>query len=98
MITPERRQAIQQIKNEQNSLAKAIRHMKAARKGGWTGNYHRLALGQLQATFRHRHVAWSILKGHKLESIDSGDGLDMKRVDQCAKQFRERLGVEDAAA
>lgn len=98
MNTIERRQAIQKIKNEQNSLTLSIRHMKAARKGGWTSYSHQRELERLQSTFRHRHVAWSIVKGRKLEQIDSGDGLNMKAVDQYVKQFQERLGTEKDAA
>jgi len=99
MNTNERRQAIKQIKNEQNSLTKAIRHMKAARKGGWTRKHHQYALGNLQSTFRHRHVAWSIVKGRQLEAVDSGDELNMKVVDAHVKKFQKRLGhKEDAAA
>lgn len=98
MNTIERRKAIQQIKNEQNSLGKAIRHMKAARKGGWTSYTHQRELERLQSTFRHRHVAWSIVKGRKLEEVDSGDRLNMKAVDKHAQNFRERLGVTEDAA
>lgn len=98
MTIEERRKAIQKIKNEQKSLGKAIRHMKAARKGGWTTYSHRSQLGYLQSTFRHRHVAWSIVKGRKLEQVDSGEGLNMKSVEKYVKQFQERLGCQEEAA
>lgn len=98
MITEDRRKAIQSIKNEQNSLGKAIRHMKAARKGGWITHRHQVEIEHLQRTFRQRHVAWSIVKGRKLDQVDSGEGLNMKAVEKHIRGFQERLGVEENVA
>lgn len=95
MNKEERQKAYARIKKEQKTLGKAIRHLKAARKGGWIDV--RYELSDLKNTFRHRHVAWSLLKGRKLDQVDSGVDLNMKKVESHLREFRLRLGVHEEA-
>jgi len=91
---------IKKMKQELKSLAKSIKEQKQLRKqkhirhSDFIGHH---SLSQLRWRFRAIHVAYCLMRGRKLEQVDSGVGLDMDYVNWIIKaanpESKEKLYV-----
>lgn len=89
---------IAKMKLELKELAHQIKTLKAKRKDrkpdGTPGTGYVYGLSMTSQKFRHKHVAYCLARGRKLEQVDSGHKLDMKLVDwyiSCMKKEREQF-------
>lgn len=58
-------------------------------------------LGSMQHEFRHRHIAYCLLRGRRLEEIEKpaeDNAPNMKRVEQYMEEYRERFEALRACA
>ena len=76
---------IAKMKLELKELARQIRTLKSHRKDrqvdGTPGSGYVSGLVEASRAYRHKHVAYCLVRGKKLEQCDSGYKLDMKLVD-----------------
>lgn len=72
------KESIKNLKQDLKSLAKQIKEKKSLRKT--VPNGYVAGLSELQMLFRHKHVAYCLVRGRKLEQIDSGYRLNMDWV------------------
>ena len=94
------KEQIKSLKLNLKEIAKQIKNQKKVRKKShphhdkYLGDY---ALLCLREEFRHKHVAYCIVRGRDLECIDSGKGLNMDRVNWIIKtmqpESKEKLYV-----
>ncbi len=84
---------IQRMKQELKQLASQIRSLKAKRKernaDGTPGSGYVHGLCEASSIYRHKHVAYCLLRGKKLEQCDSGDRLDMTHVQWYMDSIKE---------
>jgi hypothetical protein len=69
---------IAKLKQELKDLASQIRATKKLRTK--ENNGYVLGLNEMRQTFRHKHVAYCLVRGRALEKCDSGKKLDMDKV------------------
>ena len=82
----------QEIKEQLKSLAKEIRKKKEQRKSCLSGYVPGLFSDRYE--FRHRHIAYCLLKGTELSAIEtpSGDNKpDMNLVENYKEDYSEAL-------
>lgn len=77
------KEQIAKMKQELKDLARQIKVKKSQRKNKdiTGGSGHVPGLHELRVAFRHKHVAYCLVRGRKLEQFDSGKNLNMKWVD-----------------
>lgn len=77
------KEQILKMKLELKELARQIKDKKKQRKNkditGGTGQVP--GLESARYSYRHKHVAYCLVRGKKLEQCDSGKGLDMETVE-----------------
>jgi hypothetical protein len=92
---------IRTLKLKLKDLASQIKNQKNVRKKShpahadvYSGDY---SLSCLRESYRYHHVAYCLARGRTLESVDSGAGLNMERVNWILKciepESREKLYV-----
>ena len=91
---------IKKLKLELKELAKQIKQQKSIRKPSHPAHDQYIGLWNckvLSKTYRHKHVAYCLVRGKTLEQVDSGTGLDMDYVNWIIKtmqpESREKLYV-----
>jgi hypothetical protein len=85
------KEQIRALKLNLKEIAVTIRNQKKFRKQShpdhtlYRGNYH---LQCLKHEFRHKHVAYCLVRGRTLEQVDSGNKLDMDYVNWIIKTMQ----------
>jgi hypothetical protein len=77
------KEQIIKMKLELKSIAKQIKKLKSHRKDrapDGSGCGYVSGLNELRVAYRHKHVAYCLVRGRTLEQIDSGNGLNMDVV------------------
>jgi hypothetical protein len=93
------KEQILKMKLELKELARLIREKKKQRKNkeitGGTGQVP--GLESARYSYRHKHVAYCLVRGRKIEECDSGKGLDMPTVEWVMRtmspESKEKLYV-----
>lgn len=85
------KEQIRALKLNLKEIAATIRNQKKVRKKSHP--HHNLYKGdwyllQLKDEFRHKHVAYCLVRGRALEQVDSGNKLDMDRVNWIMKTMQ----------
>ena len=85
------KEQIRTLKLNLKAIAKQIKEQKVLRKKShphhdkYIGDWQMLCL---KVEYRHKHVAYCLARGRALEQIDSGNGLDMDRVNWILKTMQ----------
>lgn len=93
------KEQIRKMKLELKEMAHQIRELKKQRKNkditGGTGQVP--GLDGLRYSYRHKHVAYCLVRGRTMEQCDSGVGLDMETVEWIMRtmqpESKEKLYV-----
>ena len=84
---------IAKMKQELKDLARQIRELKSHRKDrqadGTPGSGYVYGLAEASRAYRHKHVAYCLVRGRTLEQCDSGYKLDMKLVEWILASMKE---------
>lgn len=82
---------LKQLKSELKDLAVEIRSLKSTRKSVPNGYVHGLA--RAQYIFRHKHIAYCILRGKSYEQVElkvrEGNEPNKKLVIDYVEQYKE---------
>ena len=80
------------MKLELKELARQIRTLKSKRKDrnadGTPGSGYVYGLAEASNAYRHKHVAYCLVRGKKLEQCDSGYKLDMDKVNWIMESMK----------
>ena len=82
---------IKKMKLELKELARQIKEKKSQRKNKELNNGcgYIPGLAEMRVAYRHKHVAYSLARGRKLEQIDSGEGLNTKDVEWIINSMKD---------
>jgi len=87
------------IKSELKGIAKLIRENKIAvknyqRKNGGSHGMIGYALRRLQREYRHKHIAYCLMRGRTMEQIErknrENNGADMVYIKSIMEEFNKR--------
>ena len=92
----------QQLRSELKDLAKRIRHNRMALKEYQRSHYGNhgalgIVLNKLRWEYRHKHIAYCLMRGRTIEQIEGKTRDDNRRDDELISKYCEDYRLEIAA-
>ncbi len=82
-----------ELKQELKELAASIREAKSKRKSSSNGYVHGLCYDR--NTYRHKHIAYCLLRGRSIEQIEQSNRPDNKPCQYLIERYMEQYKIED---